>query len=84
MFDSRQPLMRAYLHLSYAMSIVAMTLLIRQLVDIAFGHAQALNLLTKEFLISLVVATLLVAVLLYLHLPKMINRCFTIGRQFGL
>jgi hypothetical protein len=84
MFDSRQPLMRAYLHMSYAMSMVVMTLLIRQLVDIGFGHAQTLNLLTKEFLISLVVATLLVSVLLYLHLPKMINRCFTIGRQFGL
>jgi hypothetical protein len=84
MFDSGQPLMRAYLHLSYAMSMVVLSLLSRQFVEIAFGHADGLNLLSKEFLISLVVGTLLVSVLLYLHLPKMINRCFTIDRQFGL
>jgi hypothetical protein len=83
-FDSGNVLMRAYLHLSYAMSMVVVTLIAQRTVDVAYGHADSLNLLSKEFLVSLVVGTLLVSLILYLHLPKMINRCFTIGRHFGL
>ena len=83
-FDSGNVLMRTYLHLSYAMAMVVLTLIARQAVDVAYGHADSLNLLSKEFLTSLVVGTLLVSLMLYLHLPKMINRCFTIGRHFGL
>jgi hypothetical protein len=83
-FDSGQPLVRGYLHLSYAFSMVVVALLSRQFVDMLFGKAQAMDLLSKEFLVSLVLGTLLVSGILYLHLPKMINRCFTIGRHFGL
>jgi hypothetical protein len=76
--------MRAYLHFSYALSIVVLALLTRQLVDVVFGKAQNLDLSSKEFLVSLVAGTILVSGMLYLHLPKMINRCYTIGRHFGL
>jgi flagellar biosynthesis protein FliR len=83
-FDSGSVPMRAYLHLSYALAMATVTLIARQTVDVAYGHADSLNLLSKEFLISLAAGTLLVSAMLYLHLPKMINRCFTIGRHFGL
>jgi hypothetical protein len=81
-FDSGNVLMRAYLHLSYALTVLA--LIARQTVDVVYGHADSLNFLSKEFLISLAAGTVLVSAMLYLHLPKMINRCFTIGRHIGL
>jgi flagellar biosynthesis protein FliR len=83
-FDSGSVPMRTYLHLSYALSMTMLALIARQTVDVVYGHADSLNLLSKEFLISLAAGTLLVSAMLYLHLPKMINRCFTIGRHFGL
>jgi hypothetical protein len=84
LFDSNHPLVRAYLHLSYALSVVLLSLLSKEFVDMLFGKTPASDLLSKEFLASLAIGTLLVAGMLYLHLPKMINRCFTIGRHFGL
>jgi hypothetical protein len=83
-FDSKNTLIRVYLHLSYALSMVVLALLSKQIVDLVFGKAQALDFSSKEFFASLALGTLLVSGVLYLHLPKMINRCFTIGRHFGL
>ena len=83
-FDSGSVVVRAYLHLSYALAMVVVSLVTRQAVDMVYGNAQSLNLTSKEFLLSLAIGTIVVAGMLYLHLPKMINRCFTIGRHFGL
>jgi hypothetical protein len=83
LFDSSNKLIRAYLHLSYAFSFAFITLLVNQSVQIALGRMQTFD-VGLATLVSLAISTAYIAVALYLHLPKMINRCFTIGRHFGL
>ncbi len=85
-FDTPSAGIRAYLHLSYGFTFAFVTLLVREIVRMLYdGVALHLDdLLTPINLISLLVATLAACAMLYLHLPKMIVRCFTIGRKFGL
>jgi hypothetical protein len=86
LFDSRNPVVRAFLHVSYAFAITLLVLMVREMVHNGGMPVRASirRLLAPDDLLSLGIGTLLVALLLYLHLPKMIDRCFTIGRKFGL
>ncbi len=84
-FDRDDRYMKLYLHFSYSFSMAFIVLITREVVPLVLGHASTpLQFLTPEFLISLAVGTALIALMLYLHLPNMINRCFNIGRRFGL
>ncbi len=84
MFDNKSSLMRAYLHFSYAFAMTVVVLLLQQLVCLALGEAKILDMSSLPFLSSLGVGTVALSGMLYLHLPKMIDRCYTIGRKFGL
>jgi hypothetical protein len=85
-FDTPSIGIRAYLHFSYGFTFAFVTLVIREIVRMLYdGVALTFSdLLTPVNLISLLIATLAACATLYLHLPKMIVRCFTIGRKFGL
>lgn len=83
LFDSPSLIVRSYLHLSYALSMVFIILYINSAV-IAFHHGTAFDFFSMDFLLSLLIGTVMIALMLYLHLPKMIDRCFNIGRKFGL
>ena len=83
LFDSQNKLIRGYLHLSYAMAFAVVTLIVNQGVEFAQGRIQTID-LDRTFWMSLGISTTVIMLMLYLHLPKMINRCFTIGRHFGL
>ena len=84
LFESQNPAVRIYLHLSYALSMALMTLVIREFVSMRIDAADISQSINPVNLISLLVATAVISLMLYLHLPKMINRCYTIGRHFGL
>jgi hypothetical protein len=85
LFDHGHWLMKGYLHFSYSFAMALVVLLAREFMPLALGHSTSpINLTSSDFLISLGVGTAIIALMLYLHLPKMINRCFNIGRQFGL
>ena len=47
-FDSGSVLMRTYLHLSYALSMTMLALIARQTVDVVYGYADSLNLLSSS------------------------------------
>jgi hypothetical protein len=82
-FDSSNIFMKLYLHFSYSLSMAILVLMSdRFLSDGEVGNLSTM--FDGKFFLSLLVGTSLVALILYLHLPKMINRCFNIGRKFGL
>jgi hypothetical protein len=90
-FDSGHWAVRAYLHLSYALSLAFVTLAIQYIIAALSDPAAQSDLRgafrafgTPQGVATLAVSTAVIALMLYLHLPKMIVRCFTIGRKFGL
>jgi hypothetical protein len=87
LFDSANPLIRLYLHVSYSLSIAFVVLMSDRIVDVIIGGKTPdsfLDLFDGKFILSLAIGASVVALMLYLHLPKMIDRCFNIGRKFGL
>lgn len=84
LFDSPSMPVRAYLHVSYALSMAFVVLAIQNIVAVALGHSSSLDFRSADFWLSLLIGTVVIALMLFLHLPKMIDRCFNIGRKFGL
>jgi hypothetical protein len=85
-FDTPSTAMRIYLHLSYGFSLAFVTLMIHEIVSVVYKNVtiSIFDFLTPVNFITLFIATLVTCASLYLHLPKMIVRCFTIGKKFGL
>jgi hypothetical protein len=85
-FDSSNRVMKFYLHFAYISAITLIVLMSENMIGIFRGETlnPLPNIYDNKFLPSFALGTLLVALTLYLHLPKMIERCFNIGRKFGL
>ena len=84
LFESGNTLVRLYLHVSYAFAMTLVVLAVRELLPVFVSHAPMPDFFRPDLLLTALLATAILSLMLYLHLPKMIRRCFTIGRDFGL